>query len=129
MCPFFKAYFGWLTRGTDKPLLNPPQAMQTIESILADSTSMKLLPTHCINSAGELEGFALTVPAKASGGVLPVNRTMFHGTSLYEVVCRAGNFNADVMRLQQTTDIRETMRCLMQQVSDSSSGREVCVEF
>jgi hypothetical protein len=99
--------------------------MQTIEGILTDSTSMKLLPTHCINSAGELEGFALSVPAKASGGALPINRTMFHGTSLYEVVCRAGNFNPDVMRLQQTADIRETMKSLMQQVSDGGDGKEV----
>jgi hypothetical protein len=64
----------------------------------------------------------LSVPAKAKGGILPINRTMFHGTSLYEVVCKAGNFNADVMRLQQTTDIRETMRCLMQHISDGSDG-------
>jgi hypothetical protein len=49
---------------------------------------------------------------------------MFHGTSLYEVVCKAGNFNADIMRLVQTTDIRDTMKCLMQKISDSSDGKE-----
>jgi hypothetical protein len=98
--------------------------MQTIDSILIEDASMKLLPTHCINSAGELEGFMLSVPAKAKGGVLPINRTMFHGTSLFEVVCKAGNFNADVMRLQQTTDIRDTMKTLMQKISDNSDGKE-----
>lgn len=100
------------------------EVMQTIDSILIEDASMKLLPTHCINSAGELEGFMLSVPAKAKGGVLPINRTMFHGTSLFEVVCKAGNFNADVMRLQQTTDIRDTMKTLMQKISDNSAGKE-----
>jgi hypothetical protein len=100
------------------------EVMQTIDSILIEDASMKLLPTHCINSAGELEGFMLSVPAKAKGGVLPINRTMFHGTSLFEVVCKAGNFNADVMRLQQTTDIRDTMKTLMQKISDNSDGKE-----
>ena len=85
---------------------------------------MKLLPTHCINSAGELEGFMLSVPSKAKGGILPINRMMFHGTSLFEVVSKAGNFNADIMRLQQTKDIRETMKDLMQQISDKSDGKE-----
>jgi hypothetical protein len=91
---------------------------------MIEGTSMKLLPTHCINSAGELEGFMLTVPSKANGGILPINRTMFHGTSLFEVVSKAGSFNADIMRLQQTTDIRDTMKELMHKISDSSAGKE-----
>ena len=100
------------------------EAMQTINSITVENTSMKLLPTHCINSAGELEGFMLSVPAKAKGGILPINRTMFHGTSLFEVVSKAGSFNADVMRLQQTLNIRDTMKDLMQQIADNSVGKE-----
>jgi hypothetical protein len=106
--------------------LHPPSAevMQTIESIMLDDTSMKLLPTHCINSAGELEGFMLSVPAKAKGGILPINRAMFHGTSLFEVVSKGGSFNADIMRLQQTIDIRDTMKDLMQQISANSAGKE-----
>ena len=100
------------------------EAMQTINSIMVEDTSMKLLPTHCINSAGELEGFMLSVPAKAKGGILPINRTMFHGTSLFEVVSKAGSFNADVMRLQQTLDIRDTMKELMQQIAENSAGKE-----
>ena len=100
------------------------EVMQTIDSILVDDSSMKLLPTHCINSAGELEGFMLAVPGKAKGGILPINRTMFHGTSLFEVVSRAGSFNADVMRLQQTADIRDTMKDLMRKISENSVGKE-----
>ena len=100
------------------------EVMQTIDSILVDDSSMKLLPTHCINSAGELEGFMLAEPGKAKGGILPINPTMFHGTSLFEVVSRAGSFNADVMRLQQTADIRDTMKDLMRKISENSVGKE-----
>ena len=100
------------------------EVMQTIQSVMVDGTTMKLLPTHCINSAGELEGFMLEVPSKAKGGILPINRTMFHGTSLYEVVSKAGSFNADIMRLQQTVDIRDTMKELMQKIADNCEGKE-----
>ena len=102
------------------------EARQTIESIMVEGTSMKLLPTHCINAAGELEGFVLSVPSKSQGGVLPVNRTMFHGTSLFEVNSRSGAspFNSDIMRLQQTTDTKASMRALMDSIVERSKGRE-----
>ena len=66
------------------------EAKQTIDSILVEGSSMKLLPTHCINAAGELEGFQFVVPGDAKGGVLPINRTMFHGTTLFEVHSKSG---------------------------------------
>ena len=104
------------------------EARQTIESILVDGTSMKLLPTHCINSAGELEGFQLLVPNKSKGSILPINRTMFHGTSLYEVQCvsskGSGVFNADIMRLMQTTDTRASMMTLMDTIAQRAVGHE-----
>ena len=102
------------------------EAKQTIESILVDGTSMKLLPTHCINAAGELEGFQFLAPNKAKGGILPINRTMFHGTSLFEVNCAPSNgvFNADIMRLMQTTDTRASMQSLMKTIADRSVGNE-----
>jgi hypothetical protein len=104
------------------------EARQTIESILVDDTSMKLLPTHCINAAGELEGFQLLVPNKAKGSILPINRTMFHGTSLFEVNCVAnkgsGVFNSDIMRLMQTTDTRASMRALMDNITQRAVGNE-----
>jgi hypothetical protein len=109
------------------------EARQTIDSILVEGTSMKLMPTHCINAAGELEGFQLILPGKAKGGILPINRTMFHGTSLFEVNCAAathssrggvGVFNQDIMRLVQTTDTRSSMQTLMQTIADSSIGSE-----
>jgi len=100
------------------------EAEQTIQSILQEDTHIRLLPTHCINAAGELEGFQLAVPSKAKGGVLPVNRTMFHGTSLFEVNCKAGVFNSDIMRLQSANNTRELMSQLLHRIADSARGSE-----
>ena len=103
------------------------EAQQTIESILVENSSIKLLPTHCINAAGELEGFQLTVPGDAKGGVLPLNRTMFHGTSLFEVHSSksgGGVFNADIMRLLLGADARASMRELMAKISKDAEGKE-----
>ena len=107
------------------------EARQTIDSILIDGTSMKLMPTHCINAAGELEGFQLLLPNKAKGGIIPINRTMFHGTSLFEVNCPSstvrggsGVFNPDIMRLMQTVDIRVGMQTLMANIASSAVGVE-----
>jgi hypothetical protein len=44
------------------------------------SIMMKLMPTHCINTAGELKGFQLLLPNKAKGGIIPINHNMFHCT-------------------------------------------------
>lgn len=103
------------------------EAKQTIDSILVEDSRMKLLPTHCINAAGELEGFQLTVPGQAKGGILPINRNMFHGTSLFEVSCNpksGGIVNADIMRLLQTGNIRQEMQALMHAISTAAQGKE-----
>lgn len=93
------------------------EARQTIDHLLTDGGSMRLLPTHCINAAGELEGFQLTLPGGTKGGALPINRMMFHGTSLYEVNTKqAGAFNADIVRLQ-TMDTKQKMKDLMQSIA------------
>ena len=101
------------------------EAKQTIDTILTEASTIKLLPTHCINAAGELEGFQLTLAKDAKGGLLPINRTMFHGTSLYEVNTKqAGSFNADILRLHQTSNLRESMKKLMQTIADTAVGKE-----
>jgi hypothetical protein len=99
------------------------EASQTIESIMVPGTSMKLMPTHCLSSHGQLEGFVLNVPKREKGSVLPVNRTMFYGTSLFEVSSGAGVFNSDILRLQ-ATDINERMRALQAEIYTRSSGKE-----
>jgi hypothetical protein len=111
------------------------EARQTIDSILVEGTYMKLMPTHCINAAGELEGFQLVLPGKAKGGILRIDRTMLHGTSLFEVNLGqlrlpnnirgcVGMFNQDIMRPVQTTDTRASMQTLMQTIAGSSLGAE-----
>ena len=103
------------------------EEQQILDSFLIEGASIKLLPTHCINTAGELEGFQMVVPGSASGGVLPVNRSMFHGTSLFEVTGAQGGgvFNADIMRLlQDGAGARESMHRLMCQIADASLGHE-----
>ena len=104
------------------------EAEQTMESILVEGTHMKLLPTHCINAAGELEGFQFLAPNKSKGSILPINRTMFHGTSLYEVNCTtnkgSGLFNSDIMRLMQTVDTRASMQTLMRTIAERAAGNE-----
>ena len=102
----------------------PPEAEQTIQSILAPGTSMKLMPTHCLSSHGQLEGFMLEVPRDDKGSVLPVNRTMFHGTSLFEVASSgSGVINTDFMRLQMS-DMKESMRALQDSICAKAKGKE-----
>ena len=102
----------------------PPEAEQTIQSILAPGTSMKLMPTHCLSSHGQLEGFMLEVPRDDKGSVLPVNRTMFHGTSLFEVSSSgSGVINTDFMRLQMS-DMKESMRALQDSICAKAKGKE-----
>ena len=106
--------------------LHPPstEAQQTIDSILESGTHMKLLPTHCLNSCGQLEGFVLRVPKRSKGSVLPVNRSMFFGTSLFEVTSSCGGaFNTDILRLQ-TMDVKHSMRELMDEIHTNSIGKE-----
>jgi len=109
--------------------LHPPssEAQQTIDSILESGTQMKLLPTHCLNSCGQLEGFVLKVPKRAKGSILPVNRSMFFGTSLFEVTSATGAFNTDILRLQ-TIDIKGSMRELMEKIQTGSVGKEASFE-
>jgi hypothetical protein len=65
------------------------------------------------------------MPGDAKGGVLPINRTMFHGTSLFEVHSSksGGVFNADIMRLL-AADAKESMRELMTKISRNAEGKE-----
>jgi len=101
------------------------EASQTIESILTNGSQMKLMPTHCINASGELEGFQLIVPGEEKGGILPINRTMFHGTSLFEVISEQGSsFNTDIMRLQQTGSTKGVMTDLMMRISEQARNNE-----
>ena len=109
--------------------LHPPssESQQTIDSILGADMQIKLMPTHCLNACGQLEGFMLKVPKREKGSVLPVNRTMFFGTSLFEVSSGAGVFNTDIMRMQ-SINIKEQMKALQTRIYDQSCGKEASFE-
>jgi hypothetical protein len=78
---------------------------------------MRMAPTHNINAMGELNGYRFSVPATDSGSALPINRTMFHGTSSVQCtpsVRGSGVCNLDAVRLLADTPwCIETMRTLM----------------
>jgi hypothetical protein len=109
--------------------LHPPssESQQTIDSILSADMHMKLMPTHCLNSCGQLEGFMLKVPKREKGCMLPVNRTMFYGTSLFEVASGTGVFNTDIMRMQ-SINIKEQMKALQNKIYSQSTGKEASFE-
>ena len=56
----------------------------TLAVLEPHARSIRTLPTHCINEAAELEGFSMSVDERSPGAVLPVNRSMFFGHSLFE---------------------------------------------
>ncbi len=56
----------------------------TLAVLEPHARSIRTLPTHCINEAAELEGFSMGVDDRSPGAVLPVNRSMFFGHSLFE---------------------------------------------
>jgi len=99
---------------------------ELVNSGLSVERHMRILPTHHINEVGELAGYRFSTPPHDTCGALPVNRNMFHGTSV--VQCSAshthghGGVNADSVRL--LADIPkciETMRTLMKETSSDAT--------
>lgn len=73
----------------------------TMDAMTPRARCMHILPTHCINEAAELEGFSVSVDGGMPASLLPVNRYMFMGHSLFECHTASGTLvNADVVRLQ-----------------------------
>jgi hypothetical protein len=108
--------------------------VDTAKALVNDATSSKMkrcirmLPTHHINPLGELSGYRFSVCASESCGVLPVNRSMFHGTSA--VKCSVllgkdgcGSANVDAVRLlKDIPGCVEKMRTLMQDISAEAAS-------
>lgn len=91
-------------------------AQQNTISALQDLETFDLLPTHCINEDGELEGFHATFNASLAATCLPINRTMFHGHSVFECISDERIYNSDMHRL--SSDIEKT-KLLMKGYLDS----------
>jgi hypothetical protein len=80
-----------------------------------------LLPTHCINTEGELEGFHASYSSSACAKNLPINRTMFHGHSVFECLSEERIYNTDMHRLSH--DIQKTQALVsgfLRQIADNS---------
>lgn len=57
----------------------------TCESILhTQHSKLLVMPTHHINDVGHFMGFRFSCPLYASANTLPLNRTMFHGTTMVQ---------------------------------------------
>jgi len=85
--------------------------------------SIRLLPTHCINTDNQLEGFQLSVQPTELGSNLCVHRNMFFGHSLFECVTSDHLVNADVVRLLGRDNVGD-MRELMQTMETEALGYE-----
>ena len=92
----------------------------TIEAMKAKVT---VLPTHCINTDSELEGFRVTLDPSQPASSLPVNRYMFHGHSLFECGDRVELINPDVVRLMGQ-DNRDLMLGLLRDIEHQSMHNE-----
>ena len=55
-------------------------------------TSLTLLPNHAMNSEGELEGFVFECCADDPASVLPLTKSSFATTAIYECLPDAGCF-------------------------------------
>jgi hypothetical protein len=82
-----------------------PSALEhdAVEAIVAGSqqTHVQLLPNHHMNEELELSGFHFTCNASDSASVMPIPKTLFACTAMYEVrLAEDSCFNAAVLRLQ-----------------------------
>jgi hypothetical protein len=89
--------------------------------------SIRLLPTHCINTDNQLEGFQLSVLNTDPGSHLCVNRSMFFGHSLFECTTQDQLINPDVVRIMGRDNVSD-MRELMKEIETEALGFEASFE-
>jgi hypothetical protein len=95
----------------------------TLEALLASAESIRLLPTHCVNTENQLEGFHMTLGALEPGSSLPVHRSMFFGHSLFECVAADQLINGDVVRLLGRDNVAD-VRAVLGALEAEAVGRE-----
>ena len=82
---------------------------------------IRMSPAHNIDPMGEFSGYRFSAAAVDSCSALPINRTMFHGTSAVKCSTSlrgAGASNLDAVRLlADMSGCVETMRALMRDIS------------
>ena len=106
-----------------KYAMHPMHTDESATLAAMPAESIRLLPTHCINTDNQLEGFQLSVLASDLASNLCVHRSMFFGHSLYECVTSDQLVNADVVRLLGRDNIPD-MKELMQTMETSALGCE-----
>lgn len=99
----------------------------TLDALTPTANAVRLLPTHCISEAAELQGFCLTVSESALGSALPFNREMFFGHSLFECQSKNTLINADVVRLMASHNTEE-LCSLIRQMEQKALGHEACFD-
>jgi hypothetical protein len=89
---------------------------------------VRMSPTHHINAMGEFSGYRFSASSKDSCSALPINRTMFHGTSAVQCMSSktynggSTSMHSDVTRL--TADMPHciaTMKALMNDISKDAA--------
>ena len=99
--------------------------LSTIEAM--EASTVRLMPTHCINQENQLEGFQQTVLGSELGSSLCVHRSMFFGHSFFECVTSEELINADVVRLLARDNLPE-LTDLMKQIDADAAGHEASFE-
>jgi hypothetical protein len=101
----------------------------TLDAMLPVATSLRMLPTHCINEQAELEGFCMKISDREQGTSLPINRTMFFGHSLFECQSQNTLINQDVVRLMDRGATNgQVLLELMRAIEARSQGHEANFE-
>jgi hypothetical protein len=102
-----------------------PDERATLDAMLPSASSLRILPTHCINEQAELEGFCMRVGETECGTALPINRSMFFGHSLFECRSQSTLINQDVVRLMDrgATNAQVLLE-LMGAIETRSQGHE-----
>lgn len=100
-----------------------------MDAMSTHARKVSILPTHCINEQAELEGFSVSVDGSKMGSILPVNRSMFMGHSLFE--CHSATSatlvnNKEVVHLQNQGEGRNTtiLTELIRSIEQQSHGHE-----
>lgn len=98
----------------------------------AAKPQLVMMPSHCINGAGEAEGFKFSCRADSQASVLPVNREMFFRHSLVE--CRPqsddlkGESKQILEMLLNKDDVKQRLSRLVQRIRAESLGVEAMLD-
>jgi hypothetical protein len=98
-----------------------PDEEATLNAMPAES--IRVLPTHCINTDNQLEGFQLSVLETDPSSHLCVHRSMFFGHSLFECIAQDQLINADVVRLMGRDNVQD-IKDLMKEIETDAIGNE-----